>query len=770
MVSEAAQRKAAAKRSAAARKHGGQASSAAANAHTQARTISTTDSAASPSDDSPIARITLPPTLSARQRALLHELAEAHGLRHQSQGDEGSRQITLWRDNVTDGTHWEIDSSGEFFANEDLAAAMCKFLQQDVRAKLLNALNASKPQAPAASTKQHYAKPQHHTALSLDDFVAQTLPLIDLEKSAEMDAAASAIANASVQSTLKRGRTLLNLKCTDVQSGLFGKTVLVLEPNRGELLPPHKFTVHDVVALRANKAEASSPPLGQGVVYRLKDSAITIAVEDVPEEGLDAPLKLEKLANDVTYRILKDTLADLKRSQDKGPAADLIDVLFGSRSPTSHPQSATFAPINRDLDQSQISAVRCALAAKEAALIHGPPGTGKTTAVVEVILQAVKRGNKILACAASNVAVDNLVERLARHKCALVRVGHPARLLPSVLDSCLDAQVLRADNSALARDIRTDIKERQRQAQAVVDVMKAADVVLTTLTGACSRHLQGLQFDLVVIDEAAQALECACWSALLKGRRCVLAGDHLQLPPTVQSTEAERKGLGRTLFERIMAKHSGASAMLTVQYRMHSDIMRWSSAALYDGLVTAHAKVASHRLCDVEGVKKADVTEHPLLLIDTAGCEMEEGREEDGDSYFNAGEAALVIKHALALVSCGVSALNIGVITPYNGQVGALRELRMQHKQLAALEVSSVDGFQGREKQAIIISMVRSNERGEVGFLKDQRRMNVAVTRAQRHCAVICNSDTVGNDPFLKGMVEYFEQHGQYVSAAELTS
>ncbi|KAG6427062.1 hypothetical protein SASPL_111302 [Salvia splendens] len=474
-----------------------------------------------------------------------------------------------------------------------------------------------------------------HGKISLEQFVSITAPLLDLEKEAEISQFVSSGATRSLESAQKKGSTILNLKCVDAQTGMMGKSLLEFQSNKGDVLPPHKFGTHDVVVLKPNKSDLGSPPLGQGVVYRIKDTSITVAFEDIPEEGLNSPLRLEKVANEVTYRRMEETLVQLSKGVRTGPAADLIPVLFGERSPT----------VCLILKKGAISK---ALLSKELFLLHGPPGTGKTTTVVEIILQEVKRGSKILACAASNIAVDNIVERLVPHRVKLVRVGHPARLLSQVLDTALDAQVLRGDNSALANDIRKEMKalngkllkaknrntkrdirkelktlskeERKRQQLAVIDVIKNADVVLTTLTGALSKKLDGFSFDLVIIDEAAQALEIACWIALLKGSRCILVGDHLQLPPTIQSVEAETEGLGRTLFERLAELYGDdVMSMLTVHYRMHELIMNWSSEELYQGKIQAHSSVAAHTLYELEGVNKSSSTEPTILLIDTAG-------------------------------------------------------------------------------------------------------------------------------------------------------
>ncbi|XP_048142069.1 DNA-binding protein SMUBP-2 isoform X2 [Rhodamnia argentea] len=579
-------------------------------------------------------------------------------------------------------------------------------------------------------------------SVSLEQFVSTMSPLIDLEKEAEISASISSGAARSLDAAQRKGSVMLNLKCVDAQTGLMGKTLLEFQSTKGDVLPAHKYGTHDVVILKPNKADLGSPSLGQGVVYRLKDSSITVAFDDIPEEGLNSPLRLEKVANEVTYRRFKDALIQLSKGVQRGPAADLVPVLFGERPPSFSKKDTAVRPFNTDLDHSRKDAVSKALSSKNVFLLHGPPGTGKTTTVVEIILQEVKRGSKILACAASNIAVDNIVERLASHRVKLVRLGHPARLLPQVLDSALDAQVLRADNSSLANDIRKEMKalngkllktkekntrrdiqrelralskeERKRQRLAVTDVIKNADVVLSTLTGAFSRKLENTSFDLVIIDEAAQALEIACWMAILKGSRCILVGDHLQLPPTIQSVEAEKKGIGRTLFERLATLYGDeVTSMLTVQYRMHELIMNWSSKELYDSKIEAHSSIAAHRLFDLEDVKSSSSTEPTLLLIDIAGCDMEEKKDEE-ESTLNEGEAEVAIAHAKRLVSSGVSASDIGVITPYAAQVVLLKMLKGNENKLKDMEISTVDGFQGREKEAIIISMVRSNSKKEV--------------------------------------------------------
>lgn len=813
-------------------------------------------------------QLVFPPALTARQRAAIHAVGEQFGLPHASKGDGNHRSIVLGpaeapaidianlpleqglaiSNEAPDDAllieliqkHLKIDASAAFSSlGTSHGGGGNDLFPGSSKARSNGETTSRQPTSSLAITKT----PGKHT--DLPQFVAHMEELVEMERQAEVAAAEDSLTAATPEQAQSRGRALLNLRLEDAEGGLLGRTLLTLVRNKlgssgEEALPQHKFSPHDIVRIRAAKGEPSAPVLAQGVVYRVKESSITVAVDDPPDEGLDVPLKLEKLANEVTYARLKAAIKGLGSvgGNGQGPAAPLVEVLFSGREPKFAPAPVQWKPVNSGLDSSQKVAVNLALTAADMALIQGPPGTGKTTTVVEIILQEVTRGSRVLACAASNIAVDNLVERLAGQKLSsggkkggivdVVRVGHPARLLPAVLDSSLEAKVLRSDDSALAKDCRKEIKdlntrllklgrkdraertgirrdlrrlakeERQRQERAVAAVLSSASVICATLTGVGTRQLERLPpFDVVVIDEAAQALEPACWAALLRGRRAVLAGDHLQLPPTVTSEVAAKRGLGVTLFERAHALwgHS-AAVMLNVQYRMNKSIMTWSSDELYDGRITAHASVAEHGLAELPSVAErstitavngtanggtAGVVPYPiedlpvLLLIDTAGCDMEEEMEEGGESKMNKGEASVAMAHVRRLLATGIKPSEIGVITPYAAQVGLLRELRSEGLGAGAgagagaqlVEISTVDGFQGREKEAIVISMVRSNTSGEVGFLADNRRMNVAVTRARRQCALVCDTDTVKSDPFLKRLVEYFEEHGEYASAQE---
>ena len=769
--------------------------------------------------------VRFPPSLTSRQRAVLHAVAERHGVLHSSSGDGEARRITLGRGaEVVD-----VDAGGTDVATAD--EAICELLETHLRLSRDDARRAFDAPPPATKTARGTAEPKRGTApavkgadVTVEAFVSRTRALLELERAAEVEQSEAVLKGMSAETAQRRGRALLGLRCVDLRGGLLGKTVVTLElasrkTSQTPPLPPHKLSPHDVVCVRPGKGDCSGEPLCEGVVYRVRDTAVEIAVDDLPERSLEGNLKVERLANETSHRRLVQALDRVGRAPcsagdpggNVGVGAALVDVMFGNVPPRFHAAAgALHKTVNPGLDASQIDAVAHALSAADVALIHGPPGTGKTTAVVEYVTQEVARGSRVLCCAASNVAVDNLVERLMRQRgdavsklgsgaqAKIVRIGHPARLLESVLDASLEAQVLKSDNSALARDCEKECRElrrvllkldprkdrtarndarrelrrlakeeKARQRKAVDEVIGGSNVVCATLSGTLSNSLRDQSFDVVVIDEAAQALEAACWGAILKGRKVVLAGDHLQLPPTVMSDEAAKKGLSETLFARVHAKWHGigVARMLTTQYRMNRNIMQWASDELYEGKLVAADSVAEHRL---EGAGTG--TTPVLMLVDTAGCDMEEHCEEEGDSKDNPGEAAAVMALVRRLIKSGAARPeDIGVITPYSAQVGVLRDLRAADDTLAKLEISTVDGFQGREKEAIIISAVRSNEQGEVGFLSDARRMNVAVTRARRHCCLVCDTETVGRrDAFMQRLVAHFEQHGEYISAAEL--
>ncbi|XP_074951406.1 DNA-binding protein SMUBP-2 isoform X2 [Phalacrocorax aristotelis] len=628
------------------------------------------------------------------------------------------------------------------------------------------------------------------------------LELLREEREAELAESRAWQESISLKELQRRGICLLKLQAANQRTGLYGRLLVTFQPRKYDLdaeLPYNSFGPGDIVGLYDSAGQGDL--LSTGIVTRVTSKAVTVAFEESRDGVLsldrESSYRLLKLANDVTYNRLKKALNALKQYRS-GPASDLINVLFFSSDPSAFGDTKPLKLYNDSLDASQREAVSFSLAQRELAIVHGPPGTGKTTTLVEIILQAVQQGLKVLCCAPSNVAVDNLVERLAGYKAHILRLGHPARLLETIQQHSLDAVLARSDNAQIVADIRKDIDQafaktkkaqdkgershflseikalrkelKEREETAMAAALTHASVVLATNTGASSdgplKLLPEDHFDLVVIDECAQALEASCWIPLLKARKCVLAGDHKQLPPTIISHKAAAKGLSLSLMERLVERYGEKIVkMLTVQYRMHQAVMQWASSEMYSGRLTAHPSVAQHLLKDLPGVTCTEETAIPLLLIDTAGCGLFELEVEDEQSKGNPGEVQLVGLHIQALVEAGVKAQDIAVVAPYNLQVDMLRE-HLCHR-YPELEIKSVDGFQGREKEAVILSFVRSNRKGEVGFLAEDRRINVAVTRARRHVAVICDTHTVSNQAFLKRLVDYFSQHGEVRTAFE---
>jgi len=399
----------------------------------------------------------------------------------------------------------------------------------------------------------------------------------------------------------------------------------------------------------------------------------------------------------------------------------------------------------------------------------------------------------------------------------VVRLGHPARLQPSVLKHSLEAMVRVSDGIEVVNECRVELKcwmqilfdkmskkkasyaekriarseikqlrreIRSREEKIVRELILSRNVVLSTNIGAATKLLQRKEnnhemFDMVIIDEAAQALEASCWIPALLGRRLVLAGDHRQLPPTIKSSRAKSQ-LSITMFDRLMRKRSryddkdgqSVSRMLSVQYRMNNKICRWSSEEFYNGVLTSAPFVAEHILYDLPHIKpnNEDDLIPIMVLVDTSGCVDALEEVVDSGSRRNNGEAHIIARHLSKLVEFGTKMEDIAVITPYSGQVALLREM-LWPIYGRELEIRSVDGFQGGEKEIVLLSLVRSydndnhNDNG-VGFLKDDRRLNVAVTRARRHLFVACNAEHLSNnDPFLKRFVEYLEEHGIVYSA-----
>ena len=481
--------------------------------------------------------------------------------------------------------------------------------------------------------------------------------------------------------------------------------------------------------------------------------------------------------DETTYRLMFDALERVLRARGDR-LAYLRDLFY---TPQTAPRQFTFPPTALPwLNASQQQAVNRVLRAKDVMVVHGPPGTGKTTTLVEAIHETLLRESQVMVCAQSNMAVDWIARKLMDRGVSVLRIGNPARVDDHLLASTYERRfadhpdyptlwsirkALRELRSARRRTDSWHQKVERLKSRAVelevhinADVFGEARVIACTLTGAASRVMEGQHFSTLFIDEAAQALEAACWIAIRRAGRVVLAGDHCQLPPTVKSVAALRGGLATTLMERIVQTHPEAVQLLNVQYRMHPAIMHFSSQWFYGGQVLT-APEAGHR-----GILQYDV---PMQWIDTP---LEGAREEFvGESFgrVNRPEALLCmdtlrqyymkIGRARALDEH----IDVGVISPYRAQVQYLRRLLKADAWLRPLRrlvtVNTVDGFQGQERDIIVISLVRANDDGQIGFLADLRRMNVAVTRARMKLVIIGNAATLARHRFYRELHAYVE-------------
>jgi ATP-dependent RNA/DNA helicase IGHMBP2 len=557
---------------------------------------------------------------------------------------------------------------------------------------------------------------------------------------------------------------------------------------------------------------------------------ITLNTDELPEWTRNGKLGIDLLFDDNSYSEMFGALRQAGALLEKAQEGRLVRVLTGQQAPefevegedggapekangNARTASKTTERANGNgtgrngvsagLNSSQQAAVAKILSANDLAIVHGPPGTGKTTTLVHAIKALVRRdGERVLVVAPSNTAVDLLSEKLADEGLNVLRVGNPARVSERLLSLTLDSRMAehsgikeikklkkkasefrdmahkykrnfgkaeREQRKALFDEARNVLKEVERLEQYILDdVLAKAQVVTATLVGANHYTVRGLRYRTVVIDEAGQALEPACWIPILKADRVVLAGDHCQLPPTIKSEEAARGGFSTTLLEKNVALHPEAVVLLEEQYRMHATIMGYSSGVFYEDRLKAHPSVAAHLLFEGDG---------PLAFVDTAGCGFDE--KPEGSGLTNPEEAAFLIKHATRLVSelsgrfekDAAEFPTIAIISPYRNQVHLLQELllhsavlrRYAHK----ITVNTIDSFQGQERDIVYIGMTRSNADSKIGFLSDIRRMNVAMTRARKKLVVIGDSGTLSRLPFYANFISYAEQREAYMSAWE---
>jgi superfamily I DNA and/or RNA helicase len=551
---------------------------------------------------------------------------------------------------------------------------------------------------------------------------------------------------------------------------------------------PHQFRFGIPVVLFSNH----DPKVDkiEGVVThqggnRLK---LNLRTDELPEWSRDGKLGLEVLFDNTSYEEMFSALKKAENAENK-------DVIKGIKSPTF--KLTEIYTAEQKLNESQNRAIAKILNANELAVVHGPPGTGKTTTLVAAITKLAREKNeKILVVAPSNAAVDLLSEKLSEAGLNVMRVGNPVRVSESLSALTLDGKMKehpaykdikklkiqaneyknmahkykrnfgkaeRDQRKALFDEAHKIMKEVDKTEQYILDDLSTKKQVVTaTLVGSNHYSVNKYEYDTVVIDEAGQALEPACWIPILKAKKVILAGDHCQLPPTIKSQEAAKKGLEKTLLEKLVEKHPEAVVLLDTQYRMNEQIMAHSSKTFYGNSLKAHNSVALHRILP-------DLT--PLQFIDTAGCGFDEKLE--GTSSTNPEEAAFLVKRVEDLMENWQNnpSPSIAIISPYKQQIQILNEYvkasSILKPYLTNISVNTIDSFQGQERDAVFISMTRSNTDGEIGFVADTRRMNVAMTRARKLLVVVGDSATIGNFNYYSDFIQYAESIDAYKSAWE---
>lgn len=535
-------------------------------------------------------------------------------------------------------------------------------------------------------------------------------------------------------------------------------------------------------------AGAKATKAGSKLQYLSFTATVSYAEQDrmvvaLPDSGRIVDLQrqdalgVQLFFDETSYRLMFEALDRVIRARS-GRLADLRDIFYTKAPASRYTFDAMRFPW---LNASQEKAVNEVLWAKDVAVVHGPPGTGKTTTLVEAIFETLRRESQVLVCAQSNMAVDWISEKLVDRGINVLRIGNPTRVNDKMLSFTYERRFEAHPDYPQLWSIRKAIRELRQQRKHAdswhqkMDRLKSratelelrirsslfgeARVIASTLTGAANRVLEGEKYSTLFIDEAAQALEAACWIAIRKAGRVILAGDHCQLPPTVKSIMALKGGLGKTLMERIVENKPETVTLLKMQYRMNEQIMKFSSEWFYHGMVES-APTVSHR-----GILDYDT---PMMWIDTAECDGKKEFVGENFGRINRAEAELTLQtlqqylEKIGKQRILEESIDVGIISPYRAQVQLLRkELRKReffrpYRHL--LTVNTVDGFQGQERDIILISLVRSNDGGDIGFLRDLRRMNVAITRARMKLIILGSSETMTSHPFYKKLYEYVGQ------------
>ena len=518
------------------------------------------------------------------------------------------------------------------------------------------------------------------------------------------------------------------------------------------------------------------------VISYVQDNKMVVVLpgpQVLPELVVTGELGVQLYFDDTSYKTMFAALREVAEAKGNRTAR-LREVLLGKAPALRRETGPVRFPW---LNASQEKAVNQVLCAKEVAVVHGPPGTGKTTTLVEAVYETLHRENQVMVSAQSNTAVDWIAEKLVDRGIPVLRIGNPTRVNDRMLAFTYERRfeahsdypelwqirkTIREMTGRLRKSGREDRERLHNQLTKLrvratgleiridTELFTEARVIACTLVGAASRVLERKRFSSLFIDEAAQAIEAACWIAISRADRVILAGDHCQLPPTIKCIEAARGGLGRTLLEKVVLHKPETVSLLKIQYRMHEDIMRFPSRWFYHDELEAAPEVKYRGILDFDT---------PASWIDTSELDLQEKAVAEGTGRLNTGEAELLVRELKNYMErIGIRRIleehiDFGVISPYRAQVHYLRHLLKKEPFFRPcrrlITVHTVDGFQGQERDVIMISLVRANEKGQIGFLRDLRRMNVAITRARMKLLIWGEAVTLTRHPFYRELYEY---------------
>lgn len=518
------------------------------------------------------------------------------------------------------------------------------------------------------------------------------------------------------------------------------------------------------------------------VISYVQDNKMVVVLpgpQVLPELVVTGELGVQLYFDDTSYKTMFAALREVAEAKGNRTAR-LREVLLGKAPALRRETGPVRFPW---LNASQEKAVNQVLCAKEVAVVHGPPGTGKTTTLVEAVYETLHRENQVMVSAQSNTAVDWIAEKLVDRGISVLRIGNPTRVNDKMLAFTYERRfeahsdypelwqirkTIREMTGRLRKSGREDRERLHNQLTKLrvratgleiridTELFTEARVIACTLVGAASRVLERKRFSSLFIDEAAQAIEAACWIAISRADRVILAGDHCQLPPTIKCIEAARGGLGRTLLEKVVLHKPETVSLLKIQYRMHEDIMRFPSRWFYHDELEAAPEVKYRGVLDFDT---------PASWIDTSELDLQEKAVAEGTGRLNTGEAELLVRELKNYMErIGIRRIleehiDFGVISPYRAQVHYLRHLLKKEPFFRPcrrlITVHTVDGFQGQERDVIMISLVRANEKGQIGFLRDLRRMNVAITRARMKLLILGEAVTLTRHPFYRELYEY---------------